>query len=257
MRLLVRLYPSGWRKRYGAEMEALIEDATPSPRNVLNIFMGALEMQLAKWSFARITVASLGAGILVAVVLALVTPARSVSQSFVDVTPPNGRAPDSARSQFDNVERYAFSREALAAIIQKYNLYQHERLYMRLDDVIANMRRDISVHSSIPTSTDTRDAFRFAVQFDYSDPRVAQNVNAELTSRLIEGNLRVRQDSSAVPTSELNSGFQFKVLDPPSLALRRASLRRTPLNLLVAMLFSIAVALVLKSRRNAATAQNG
>jgi hypothetical protein len=29
MRFLARLYPSSWRKRYGAELDALLEDATP------------------------------------------------------------------------------------------------------------------------------------------------------------------------------------------------------------------------------------
>ena len=46
MRFLARLYPSGWRERYGAEFGALLEDATPSAHNAYDILWGAFKMQL-------------------------------------------------------------------------------------------------------------------------------------------------------------------------------------------------------------------
>jgi hypothetical protein len=46
MRFLVWLYPSTWRKRYGAEFEALLEDATPSAQDAFDVFWGALKMQM-------------------------------------------------------------------------------------------------------------------------------------------------------------------------------------------------------------------
>jgi hypothetical protein len=41
MRFLVRLYPSSWRKRYGAEFDALLEDAMPTARDTFDLFWGA------------------------------------------------------------------------------------------------------------------------------------------------------------------------------------------------------------------------
>jgi ABC-type transporter Mla subunit MlaD len=46
MKLLARLYPSSWRERYGAEFEALLEDANPSAWHAIDVLWGALKMQL-------------------------------------------------------------------------------------------------------------------------------------------------------------------------------------------------------------------
>ena len=43
MRRLLWLYPRRWRRRYGAEMEALLEEMRPTPANVLDLVRGALD----------------------------------------------------------------------------------------------------------------------------------------------------------------------------------------------------------------------
>ncbi|MBI3208833.1 MAG: hypothetical protein HYZ37_08020 [Candidatus Solibacter usitatus] len=48
LRILVRLYPADWRRRYGLEFEALLEDARPGLGGALDILKGALIMQLTK-----------------------------------------------------------------------------------------------------------------------------------------------------------------------------------------------------------------
>ena len=45
-RLALLLYPVAWRRRYGRELEALLEDAKPGPRGWLDLFTGALMMRL-------------------------------------------------------------------------------------------------------------------------------------------------------------------------------------------------------------------
>lgn len=37
MRLFAQLYPSGWRARYGAELECLLEETKPSVHDALDI----------------------------------------------------------------------------------------------------------------------------------------------------------------------------------------------------------------------------
>jgi hypothetical protein len=52
-RLLVELYPSAWRARYGEEVLALLEDDPPSLRGVLSLLMGAADAHLrpqSSWS---------------------------------------------------------------------------------------------------------------------------------------------------------------------------------------------------------------
>jgi len=48
MRHLSRLYPRRWRRRYGAEFEALIEELPTTPRNLLDVASGAFSAHLAE-----------------------------------------------------------------------------------------------------------------------------------------------------------------------------------------------------------------
>ncbi len=50
---LVRLYPSEWRERYGAEFEALLEECLHSPLDLLDIFLGAVDAHLGTFSEAN------------------------------------------------------------------------------------------------------------------------------------------------------------------------------------------------------------
>ncbi len=45
-RLALALYPLAWRRRYGAEMAALVEDSGASPRTVANLARGAVRAHL-------------------------------------------------------------------------------------------------------------------------------------------------------------------------------------------------------------------
>lgn len=267
LKFLARLYPRSWRKRYGAEFDALLEDATPSVRDTLDTLWGAFKMQVTTWSFGRITLVGSLAGVLVAAAISFAVPLHYLSQSFVEVTPVNGSVPQSPRHFMDNVAQDVFSRDSLGSIIQEHNLYPHARARMPLDAVIDIIRRNISLYLT-PASPENPNAFRFTVQFDYSDPHVAQAVNAELTSRFIEGNLRMRQHSLSI-ISQLNPGsmmgggvssssspgFQFMVLDPPTLPLKPSAPNRTrfaAVGLFLGLLAGLTLAIALRSRRTTA-----
>jgi len=54
VRLVARLYPRSWRERYGAEFEALLDDAfmdklMADGRSVIDVFAGAVIMQVQRW----------------------------------------------------------------------------------------------------------------------------------------------------------------------------------------------------------------
>jgi len=244
MRLLARLYPSSWRKRYGSEFDALLEDSKPSAHDALDIFCGALKMQMTTWGSGRVTLASTLAGILVAVAVALflALPAHYLSQAVLIVSPADESVPadESARRLVDRIEQNLYGRDYLASVIHEHNLYWRERLRMPLDDVVENTRRDISL---VPVpSPGNRNAFTVVVQFDYPDPRVAQRVNEELTSRFIEGGLN----------SQLTSNWTFRVSVAPSLPLRPVTPNRARLMalcLLAGLFAGLTLAIVLRSRR--------
>lgn len=47
VRLILRLYPSGWRERYGEEYAAVLEQHRLDPRTLLDVAYGALDARLA------------------------------------------------------------------------------------------------------------------------------------------------------------------------------------------------------------------
>jgi hypothetical protein len=63
VRILARLYPASWRARYGAEFDVLLEDVTPSARQALDVFLGAMSMQITTWNFGKIVAVSAVAGL--------------------------------------------------------------------------------------------------------------------------------------------------------------------------------------------------
>jgi hypothetical protein len=241
-RFLARLYPSSWRKRYGSEFDALLEDSKPSAHDAFNVFCGALRMQMTMWSIRRVTLAGTVAGILTAVALSFALPAHFLSQAVLILAPADESmlAGESARHLVDRMKQNLYGRDFLASVIHEHNLYWRERLRMPLDDVVEIMRRDISV-SPVPSSGN-RNAFTFVIQFDYSDPRVAQRVNEELTTRFIQGGLNPK----------LTSNWTFQVPDAPSLPLRPAAPNRgrlMALCLLTGLFAGLTLAILLRRHR--------
>lgn len=244
MRFLTRLYPSRWRKRYGAEFDALLEDTTPSARNAFDVFGAALKMQMTAWGFGRITLAWTVAGTLMAAAISFAFPVQYASRTVLFVTPIEGSTLTwgSADRMINNLEWNIFSRESLTSIILEHDLYPRERARMPLDDVIREMKRNIRVAPIPPASTENRDMLGFLVQFDYPDPRVARQVDIELTSRFIEANF--------VHLGSSNPLGIFRVMDPASL--RRAGPNRMQFaaaGLLAGLLASLTLAIVVKPRR--------
>jgi hypothetical protein len=251
MRFLARLYPSSWRKRYGVEFDALLDDAKPSMRDAFDVFCGALKMQMTTLGFGRITLACSVAGILVAAGISFALPVHYVSRTVLFVTPGDGLTStgEPERRLVSNLARDVFSREYLASVIQEHNLYPRERARMSLNDVTDKMKRDITVEALPPVAPGNQDTVYFAVQFAYSDAQLAQQVNEGLIFRLLEGHLKSAR--------QLNSSWTFRVYDPPDL--RPAGPNRMQFataGLLAGLLAGLTLAIVLKSRRTT-TVGNG
>ena len=85
LKVLARLYPAAWRRRYGAEYEALIEDAKPRAGDGFDVAWGATRMWITSRSFARIVLPCALAGTLVAVGISFVRPATYHSRTLITV----------------------------------------------------------------------------------------------------------------------------------------------------------------------------
>ena len=178
VRWSVRLYPAAWRARYGAEMEALLEDVSPAGGDLWDVVRGGLFMQMASLSFWKILTGCTLAGVLAAGIWSATLPKRYVSKAVMRV---GGDPPSLNRLQA--AQMATLSRASLAEIIRRpnLNLYSSERKKLPLDDVIEEMRtRDLRIRQV--------DGTTFAMEFASENPGTAQATVRALVGRLMELN---------------------------------------------------------------------
>jgi hypothetical protein len=60
LRIALTLYPRAWRRRYGRELEALVEDLDPSPRMFFDLLIGAVKMQIGTLKMMPLVGAAIG-----------------------------------------------------------------------------------------------------------------------------------------------------------------------------------------------------
>lgn len=104
------------------------------------------------------------------------------------------------RNRLGTLSQQILSSTRLQKIIESLNLYPEDRREKAREDVIARMRRDITVQvvSNFGASQDLQ-AFR--IRYSGKDPRLVAQVTNELASLFIEENLKAREQQ-ATGTSE-------------------------------------------------------
>ena len=90
------------------------------------------------------------------------------------------------------ITQQILSRTRLERIIQEFNLYQRQRQTMIMEDVIEQMRRDISLNVSAPRNND-KGPGSFSVSFTSFDARTAMRVTERLGSLFVLENLEDRE----------------------------------------------------------------
>lgn len=226
--LLASLYPRAWRERYGEEFTALLEDLDPSPRAALNVFTGAITMQMKTWNYGWMLAISAFCAMTAFAAEYLLVPGRYVSEGVLMTTgyADSQQALDAVFRLTQNVE----SRATLAGVISSEHLYERERTREPLMDVIDRMRRDIRI---MPTAAGVSAAFK--VSFIYPDAKVSQRATQVLISRFVE--------------QAFGSGVTVQVVDPPSYPTEAVrSLAKLASLALVLGLFVLSALLLLRRR---------
>ncbi|HEU4691689.1 MAG TPA: hypothetical protein VFS23_25170 [Vicinamibacterales bacterium] len=197
--LVVRLYPRWWRQRYGAELQALMEDSGETWWDVLDLAKGAFAMRVSTvgnvdWVRGAAVGGFVSMGVWALVFFTMPTRFTSIStitiQSSDEATP----SPPAA------VALGAFNDNNLGSLVEKHGLYSSDR--GRGTGVLRRFREDIAVTLMAPdaearggqvpdaqTPEPFRDQGRLQISFSYPDGPKSQAVALELARLVIEENL--------------------------------------------------------------------
>jgi protein tyrosine kinase modulator len=99
------------------------------------------------------------------------------------------------------MQEQILSRTRLQPIIEKFGLFKNQKSKMTIEEQIDAMRKAISVTPiRSMVSTNSGDLPGFSITFTDSDPHLAQQVCAEITSMFIQENLRLREQNAVGTT---------------------------------------------------------
>jgi hypothetical protein len=212
VRLLIRLYPSSWRERYGEEFEALMEDSSPGWPAIFDLLKGALKMQLSVPAFPKLALMLSITGLLIGLLVSALLPPVWISQAELRIAVPLETlvhfpivGDDQNLSEYlRRFEQDVLSKPSLTAIIQdpRLGLYREDRGRKPLEDVIEQMRRDVHIRKD--GSGEGRLAF--SVAFAYRDRVKAQQTVRALVDHFTEAHAyddQVRELSTAGQVSQV------------------------------------------------------
>lgn len=178
VRLVIYLYPAAWRKRYGHEFDALLEDVNPRGTDSLNVLGGALKMQLTQGSFWKISLGCALVGALLAGIWGWFTiPDKHRAIGVLSM--PAAASPRESSMRVEELVQEMFSRTVLAELMMRENLYTADRSREPLEDVIERMRtKDIRARV-LPSRA-------IAIEFDYPDASKASSTVKSLMIKMVE-----------------------------------------------------------------------
>jgi polysaccharide chain length determinant protein (PEP-CTERM system associated) len=107
------------------------------------------------------------------------------------------------------MQEQILSRTRLQPIIEKFGLFKNDRNKVAMEDLVDRLRKAISVtpiQSLVTTSAGELPGFTIA--YTANDPRLAQQVCAEITSMFIEENLRLREQRAVGTTDFLKNELE-------------------------------------------------
>lgn len=153
------------------------------------------------------------AGLAIAFVLTRVLPKRYTSQSLMLVerqqVPHDFVQPvvtEDLNARIAKIEEQTLSRTRLQPLIERYRLFNNDALSKSMDELVLLLQKAVTltpVESVVKTKDETIPGFYLAVTLD--DPRIAQQVCADITSMFIDEDIRERQHSAEGTTSFLQT----------------------------------------------------
>lgn len=109
------------------------------------------------------------------------------------------------QDRLQSITQQILSRTRLLRIIDTLNLYADQRKHLSPDDLVAYMRKDITIELG---HSDSDQLTSFNVYYASHDPHVAQKVTSELTNLFITENVEARQQQSENTTKFLETQLE-------------------------------------------------
>jgi len=216
------LYPAAWRARYGAEFDALLDDANVRWRDLADVLRGALIMQMTSWkSYGKIAVAAAVGCAILALAGSFLIPNRYESRAVMRISPPPpashptpGVGDDDLVWRLGQMQAQILGRRALMDLIMipTLDLYKEERKRMTIADVAERMRtKDLKIRLFEAPEARQQGTLAFVISFDYPDRYKARQVLRELSYKFMEMNYRQTRDAG------LKGNPGMVLLQPPDL----------------------------------------
>ena len=113
---------------------------------------------------------------------------------------------DDLQARLASMSQQILSRTRLLVIIQKLHLYDGAQGNLTDDQKVASLRKDVGV--DLVRDPQRQEISAFTISYSARNPRLAQQVTAELTQLFISENLRVRQEESEGTTDFLEKQLE-------------------------------------------------
>jgi polysaccharide chain length determinant protein (PEP-CTERM system associated) len=94
--------------------------------------------------------------------------------------------------RINTISTEILSRTRLERILTEFNLYERERTFMIMEDVVERMRGDINLNVPPPARRGRDQSRQFTIGFESSDPRTAMRVTERLASLFVQENIQDR-----------------------------------------------------------------
>jgi polysaccharide chain length determinant protein (PEP-CTERM system associated) len=144
-----------------------------------------------------------------------VLPARHTSRTLVLVeqqkVPESFVRPvvtDAVDQRLGTMKEQILSRTRLQPIIERFGLFKEDASKVPAEELMERMRKAIEVTPIRPVIDTGRPLPGFTIAFTAADPRLAQQVCAEITSMFMEENLRIRQQRAEGTTQFLEKQLE-------------------------------------------------
>ena len=147
------------------------------------------------------------AGLVLGVIVAYLWPDSYRASGLIRVVPPKvpsqlvpTNLTEAMTQKVAGIHQTIVSRPILTNVIQTYNLYPDERKRRPMEDVIEQMRADISVGELRGLGRGMSSGSAFAVAFSYSDKRLATQVCSDIITRFVDESTRSRSQQTMTTT---------------------------------------------------------